>query len=218
MSLEELREQNKNLVIEKALRCFIECGIDRTKIKDIARAAHLTERSVYRYFETKADIVQAAAYLYWDITTKQVSKRVEEAGLDQMSGIDQIRALLTFYSNMYFENPRGIMFTLDAEMLLYNAGKNKEVLNRPPEPYEGSKSPLVLAIHKGIEDGSVSPKINAKELYYNAYDSILSVMQKLAIEATGATELDNRARMKHLCDLFVFAFKGGLADAESKFF
>lgn len=207
MSLEELRERNKTLVIEKALDCFIKNGIDNTKITDIAKAAGLTERSIYRYFDTKTDLVQAASYLFWNNTLEGIRNRVEASKISGLPGIDQIRALLYQYSNLYFENRQGVLFTLDAEMYLYSAGRSK-TLKRPPEKFETSNSPLVIAIRKGIDDGSVSPDADAKELYYNAYDSILGVMQKLALEASGFDELDNKLRMKHLCDLFVRAFTG----------
>lgn len=207
MSLEELRERNKSLVTERALECFIRSGIDNTKIKDIAKLAGLTERSAYRYFEKKTDLVQAAAYLFWNNTLEEIRGRVEASRISELSGIEQIRALLYQYSNLYFENRQGVLFTLDAEMYLYSAGRSK-TLNRPPERFDTSTSPLVLAIRRGLEDGSVSREVDAKELYYNSYDSILGVMQKLALEASGFTELDNRQRMKHLCDLFVRAFQG----------
>ena len=207
MSLEELRERNKSLVTEKALEFFIKYGIDNTKIKDIAKSAGLTERSAYRYFDTKTDLVQAAAYLFWNSTLEEIRGRVEASRISELPGIEQIRALLYQYSNMYFENRQGILFTLEAEMYLYSAGRSK-TLNRPPEKFDTSTSPLVLAIRRGLEDGSVSSEADTKELYYNSYDSILGVMQKLALEASGFTELDNRQRMKHLCDLFVRAFQG----------
>ena len=61
MSLDELRTQNIQNVTEKALVCFIKNGITNTKVSEIAKAAGLTERSVYRYFPTKSDIVISAA-------------------------------------------------------------------------------------------------------------------------------------------------------------
>ncbi|MEG2072394.1 MAG: helix-turn-helix domain-containing protein [Oscillospiraceae bacterium] len=208
MSLEDLRERNKALVIEKALYCFTEQGIARSKVSDIARAAGLAERSLYRYFKTKAELVHAAAYLFWHLTTADMARRVRESHIDELPGIDQIRALLYFYSNMYFENPKGVLFTIEAEMFLYSAYKNSQILSRPPEKYETSNSPLVLAIRRGIADGSVSSQVNAKELYYNSYDSILSIMQKLALEASGWDELDKATRLHHLCDVFTSAFQG----------
>ena len=48
MPHEEQREKNIQLVTEKALDCFLENGIEKTKIADIARQCGLTERSVFR--------------------------------------------------------------------------------------------------------------------------------------------------------------------------
>lgn len=213
MSLEEIRERNKALVTDKALLCFIEKGIEGTKIKDIAQAAGLTERSVYRYFETKADIVQAAAYLYWDKWTQRAEEYAQAGDISKITGLEQVRGLLDFYSNMYFESPRGVLFTIQAELYLFTAGESRQVLNRPPYPFDTSESPLVKAIRKGQRDGSISRQADVKELYYNAFDSILGVMQKLAMESASSSVIDKRIRLKHLCALFVQALEIAETDA-----
>ncbi|MEG1181959.1 MAG: helix-turn-helix domain-containing protein, partial [Oscillospiraceae bacterium] len=66
MSLEEMREQNKEKVAAAALKLFIANGIDVTKISDIAHESGLTPRSVYRYFESKTELVLDAARLFWE--------------------------------------------------------------------------------------------------------------------------------------------------------
>ena len=53
MSMQEVREQNIALVTQSALACFVENGIEKTTIRDIAQHAGLTERSVYRYFAAR---------------------------------------------------------------------------------------------------------------------------------------------------------------------
>ena len=57
-------KKNIRLVTEVALDCFLANGIEKTKVADIALRSGLTERSVFRYFETKADLVLAASLLY----------------------------------------------------------------------------------------------------------------------------------------------------------
>ncbi len=208
MSLGEIREQNKQLVAEKALELYLENGIEKTSICDIARAAGLTERSVYRYFETRIDIVIAAAYIFWDRTTHDVEAYTEKRSLARLSGLDRIRILLGYYSRMYFENPDGVRFILDAEMTLYKAGVSDAVKNRPPVRFAKSKSPLATAIRDGLADGSVKPRVDPKELYYSAYDSILGTMERLALGTPGATDVNNRKRMQDLCDMYIRAFAG----------
>ena len=59
MSMQEVREQNIALVTQTALACFVENGIEKTTIRDIAQHAGLTERSVYRYFAGKDELVES---------------------------------------------------------------------------------------------------------------------------------------------------------------
>ncbi|MGI5977115.1 MAG: TetR/AcrR family transcriptional regulator [Candidatus Limivicinus sp.] len=208
MSQEQLKERNIRAVTELALDCFIESGIDNTKVSCIARRAGLTERSVFRYFKTKADLVLAASYLYWNRVIEYINGRLTESS-DDLSGLELVRQLLIFYSNLFLEDPKGIRFTLDAELVLNRAGKGQKIKNRPPEPFETSTGPVAKAIKKGLEDGSISRDVDVRELYYDSYDAILGIMQRLSIGGTpSAAELDYKTRMKHLCDLFVSAFSG----------
>ena len=79
MSMQEVREQNIALVTQTALACFVENGIEKTTIRDIAQHAGLTERSVYRYFAGKDELVIAAAYLYWDRAKELAAQSLAKA-------------------------------------------------------------------------------------------------------------------------------------------
>ena len=140
MSLQEVREQNIALVTQTALACFVENGIDKTTIRDIAHRAGLTERSVYRYFATKDELVVAAAFLYWDRAKAQAAQALVSARQPGMTGIEEIRVLLHSYAGLIFTDPAGIRFSLDAEVALCNAGRQHAVVNRPPERFEVARS------------------------------------------------------------------------------
>lgn len=100
-------------------------------------------------------------------------------------------------------------FTLDAELTLHSAGRLHEIRNQPPEPYETSNGPMAKAIRKGLADGSINPDVDAREIYYNSYDAILGIMQRLSIGGTpSARELDYDSRMLHLSQMFVRALSG----------
>ena len=206
MSQEEMRQRNKEQVVKKALKYFIKNGIENSRIKDIAKSAGLTERSVYRYFEEKSDLVQAASYLCWEETTDAIRSAFAKENTASMTGEQQIRLLMKLYCDYFLERPGMSLFTLEAEVFLHRAGKNAKVINRPPEKYETSNSPMVCAIRKGVEDGSLRADIDHKELYYNAYDSILGVLQRQALDAQSALELEVKKRMDSLCCLFADAF------------
>ena len=149
MSLQEVREQNIALVTQTALACFVENGIDKTTIRDIAHRAGLTERSVYRYFATKDELVVAAAFLYWDRAKAQAAQALVSARQPGMTGIEEIRVLLHSYAGLIFTDPAGIRFSLDAEVALCNAGRQHAVVNRPPERFEVAPGPIAAGSPTG---------------------------------------------------------------------
>lgn len=79
----------------------------------------------------------------------------------------------------------------------------------PPSPLKPPNGPMAKAIRKGLLDGSISPDVDVREIYYNSYDAILGIMQRLSIGGTpSARELDYDSRMLHLSQLFVRALSG----------
>lgn len=209
MSLEELRERNKELVVEKALECFIEKGIEHTTVMEIAKRANLTERSIFRYFPCKSDIVISASFLYWDKALSHTRTLMEKAIHPGMTGIEEISFVLRSYIDMVFTDPQGIRFTMDAEMALNSAGKNHRVINRPPEKFETSTGPMAAAVRRGLADGTIPSHVDVKTLYYNSYDAILGIMQRMTVGVPSVGELDGRARLEQVCDMFTREFAGG---------
>ncbi len=157
MPHEEQREKNIRLVTEVALDCFLANGIEKTKVADIALRSGLTERSVFRYFETKADLVLAASLLYWKRILERIDRMSHTVADGGTTGLQDAENVLVCYSQLYRLDPNGMRFTLDAELTLHAAGRLHEIKNQPPEPFETSGGPMAKAIRKGLADGSISP-------------------------------------------------------------
>lgn len=142
MPHEEQREKNIRLVTEVALDCFLANGIEKTKVADIALRSGLTERSAFRYFETKADLVLAASLLYWKRILERIDRMSHTASDGSTTGLQDAENVLVCYSQLYRLDPNGMRFTLDAELTLHAAGRLHEIKNQPPEPFETSSGPM----------------------------------------------------------------------------
>src|SRR3954463_2290716 len=55
------KQQTRELIAETARRLFAERGFDRVTVAEIARAAEVSEKTVFNYFPTKEDLV------YWQL-------------------------------------------------------------------------------------------------------------------------------------------------------
>ena len=60
---ERKKEQTRQLIAETARRLFSERGFDRVTVAEVARAAEVSEQTVFNYFPTKEDLVLAASVL-----------------------------------------------------------------------------------------------------------------------------------------------------------
>ena len=130
MPHEEQREKNIQLVTEKALDCFLENGIEKTKIADIARQCGLAERSVFRYFETKADLVLAASLLYWNRVLERIDQMFQE------------------------DSPESSTTSLeDAAKILVPAGFDIEIVEKHHNRKLDAPSGTALALADAINDG-----------------------------------------------------------------
>lgn len=195
------RETNRDRVIARALDCFVEQGIEAATIADIAQRAGVTERSVYRYFKTKADLVLEAALLFWSEAMGRVDAQAQRELRGDMCGAERIGRILRGYAQLYFTHRRQMVFVHEAEAYLNRCGKALLVENKPPAAFEDGAGPLSAAIHKGMEDGSVRGDIDMASLYYNTYDAMLGLIQKLAIGGRNGPADDGcaRARLEQFC-------------------
>ena len=50
-------EQRTQQILHSALELFYEKGIDDTSIEEVAKAANVGTATIYRYFETKAELL-----------------------------------------------------------------------------------------------------------------------------------------------------------------
>jgi len=66
--------------------------------------------------------------------------------------------------------------------------------------------PVAAAIRRGLADGTVDPDADVKMLYYNAYDAILGVIQRMSVGVPSVHELDGHALIDALCEQFTRAF------------
>jgi AcrR family transcriptional regulator len=72
-------------ILDAALRLFSERGFSRTTVRDIARAAGITDAAIYYHFESKQELLQALVEERGFLTSLQNLAQVEaEMPLDEM--------------------------------------------------------------------------------------------------------------------------------------
>lgn len=136
MSLDELKTQNIRTVTEKHLYALLKTASQIQRSRRSQRPQDLPSAPFTAIFRQKATLLfplpsatgsSAKEYIAWELDTHDY---------EHLSGIEQISIILKSYANILFIDPEGIRFSLDAEVALFNAGKNDRVINRPPDKFE----------------------------------------------------------------------------------
>src|SRR4029453_5805046 len=92
---ERKKRQTRQLILDTAARLFVERGFDRVTVTEIARAAELSEMTVFNYFPTKEDLVFGRMEFFEEQLMAAVEQRPPEEsalaafGRMVLAGVDQ---------------------------------------------------------------------------------------------------------------------------------
>ncbi|MVU83451.1 TetR family transcriptional regulator [Nocardia sp. ET3-3] len=87
--LEKPRAEGEQL-LESALSAFLDFGIKRTSMGEIARRAGISPATLYRRFESKNDLVAAVGVREAQLFIAEIDKRVQEATTGGHTANDQL--------------------------------------------------------------------------------------------------------------------------------
>ncbi|WP_368657749.1 TetR/AcrR family transcriptional regulator [Metabacillus halosaccharovorans] len=73
------REQKKQNILEAALLLFMDIGVQKVSISDIAKRANVSQVTIYNYFESKHNLVHEVFIYYIDKATSDFEKVINSA-------------------------------------------------------------------------------------------------------------------------------------------
>ena len=72
-------KESKQIIIDAAVGCFEQYGPQRTSMDDIAEAAGISRKTLYRVFDDRPKLIQAVLQWRWVETVKKTQKRIAKA-------------------------------------------------------------------------------------------------------------------------------------------
>ena len=102
---ERKKQQTRQLILDAATRLFVERGFDGVTVTEIARAAELSEMTVYNYFPSKEDLVFGRMEFFEEQLVAAVQQRppdesaVAAFGRMVLAGVDQLAARTEMIAN-----------------------------------------------------------------------------------------------------------------------
>jgi AcrR family transcriptional regulator len=145
-----LPERRRAQILDAARSCFRERGFRLTTIEDICAEARVSPGGLYRYFDSKAEIVAAIAV---------ASRADAEAALDRLTSAEGLIDGLADMARLFFEAFEGVG---DAAMLpdIWAEAARDPLLARALQQRDGlTVAHLAAAIEKAQRSGSIYPAL-----------------------------------------------------------
>ena len=72
-------KESKQIIVDAATRCFEQYGPQRTSMDDIAEAAGISRKTLYRVFDDRPKLIQAVLLSRWAKVAKKMKTRIAKA-------------------------------------------------------------------------------------------------------------------------------------------
>lgn len=201
--MSKLKENTLSFIVEEAKKLFLSSSINEVKMKDIASFVGIGEATLYRYFETKENIImRVAVKMAEEIHDEFYSFNEKETGFKQMEQFYNV------YLEVFQRNRRYFKFIkeLDAFVLTIKSVEKSEY----QEEIDIYKEDFKRIYKKGLEDKSIRELEDSETFYYASTHSLMSLCTSLSSESR--IEQDDRINkikeIKLMTSLILNSLKG----------
>lgn len=164
-----------------AFHLFCERGIVDVTLLEIARASHVGETTMYRYFGTKTQLVLEAFVMLWDGIMSSVQENVEsQEAYQTLTGYEQISVWLDAFRQLYQNHADFILFSYEAKLYLL---RNHIKLNQSQQDVlmHAIKAPCIAALHKGMEDGTIPITDPPEDIFFALWGAVRGYIVKIVV-------------------------------------
>lgn len=173
-------EQRARQILYAALELFCEKGIEETSVEEVAVAAGVGPATVYRYFETKAELAISAGIAYWQKVAGKYVGTLSGKEYADRKGSDRMCRIFCILEKIFEEEFLFLKFLLEFDIFVRRYRIPKERLAEYEECILNLKPYVTDALEKGLADGSLDFPYTVDEAYFSVMHTMLSLMQKLS--------------------------------------
>jgi TetR/AcrR family transcriptional regulator, fatty acid metabolism regulator protein len=175
-------EEKERAILSAARAVFVKHGFERARMAEIARRAGVAEGTIYIYYKTKNDLLQAVVRQFWDGITEGAARAVDpKAGT-----FEQLRALADHHLTLMIRDREFI----ELEVILRNSGTE-------PVASERTTMKRYVAVfdnifRRGQDRGDLVSGVEiwmARDLFYGALEySARTIVLRGAKRPTGVVD------------------------------
>jgi AcrR family transcriptional regulator len=149
MSRDQKKAESRRRILEAARDVFFRDGFMRANLDEMAEKAGVAKGTLYRYFESKADLYVAVLTNNHEI----FHARMAAAGQEGDTALDRIRSIARFYFDHWLEHPDyfQIFWAVDNESVIGDLPR--DVIEKIAEFWEMNLKITHTVLEEGVASG-----------------------------------------------------------------
>lgn len=163
-----------------AIGLFCEKGIEETSVDEIAVKAGVGSATVYRYYETKAELAIQSGVAYWKRIADTYLNVYTQKGYEELNGLEQLEKIMNGLAQIFEHETAFLKYLQEFDVFVRKYGIEIERLKEYEECIMSLKPGVIAALEKGKKDGTLSFEWSPEEVCYSLAHSVFGLMKKLA--------------------------------------
>lgn len=223
MEQKKTREQKSmekaEKILTETLGLFCEKGIEETSVEDAAKRAGVGPATIYRYFETKAELAIQSGILYWQKVSGIYLGRLETEEYLNQSGAKQLAVIMDIFTEIFSKEFMFLKFLYEFDIFIQKYQISKERLLEYERCILNLKPYVTDALEKGKRDQTLAYSWSVDEVYFSLTHTILSLMQKLAANGdllSSDEKVAMETQVKISCEIFLRGLKAVRVNEEEE--
>lgn len=178
---EELRNYNKQRVLDETIALIGEKGIYGTKVADIAKRAGVTPRSIERYYGGKENLLEMAAYRMVDKNFQAMAENLRSLQGKNLTGLEFMESFLDLQIAYFKENYIEYLSIEEIEKYFYRKDLCRDLLKEHFKHLKKMRIIVERILEYGKKDGSIRKEVSPTAVSDMVNAVLQGTMMRIAI-------------------------------------
>ena len=167
--------------LEKAYELFTRKNIESVSMIEVARECGYGTMTLYRYFNTKPQLVVAVAAWIWGQTIRENQARRPNVDFESMTALGIFEFYLDSFIELYRHKRDLLRFNQFFNIYIQSEGIDPEVLKPYRDMIEGLKTEFHVIYERAQQDHTIRMDEPEEEMFSTTLHLMLAAMTRYAI-------------------------------------
>lgn len=181
MIRETKKEITRRTILEEGFKLYAERGIELVTFPEIADASLVGRATIFRYFNSKLELVVAIATWKWEEYIKAYDETAGEETIRNMTGAEHLRFYLDSFLDLYRNHGDILRFNYNFNSFVRSEKGTPEQMR----PYMHMVDLLGNMFHelyeRGARDGTLNTDVSEEEMFSSTFHIMLAAVTRYAV-------------------------------------